>query len=193
MMKSSLICLAASTAIGACSPAIAGNLVVNGGFETGDFTGWTANAVSYPMYIVTSPVEEGTYAAQIAGYSYRPDVLSQTLTTTSGQGYTLSFWRYQQNVGPVTEVNVTWDGATIFSETLTGPGDVSYQQFTAHVVGTGLDTLAFTAANDPGWTYVDNISVAIPEPATWAMALAGFAALGFAAFRSRGAAVPHCL
>ena len=34
MMKSSLICLAASTAIGACSPAIAGNLVVNGGFET---------------------------------------------------------------------------------------------------------------------------------------------------------------
>ena len=162
------------------------NLVQNGGFETGDFTDWTTNAVSFPMYIVTSPVEEGTYAAQIAGFSFGPDTLSQTIATTSGDTYTLSFWRYQQNVGPSTFLDVTWDGTAVFSENLLGRGyNVPYQHFTASVVGTGSDTLVFTSANDPGFTYVDNVSVSsgVPEPSTWAMMLLGFAGLGLTGYR----------
>ncbi|MFY9970741.1 MAG: carbohydrate binding domain-containing protein [Roseiarcus sp.] len=93
----------------------AANLVVNGGFETGDFTGWTTDPVSYPMYIVASPVYAGTYAAQIAGYSFGPDTLTQTIATTAGQEYTLSFWIYQQAIGPVTFFDVTWDGSTVVS------------------------------------------------------------------------------
>ncbi len=136
------------------------------------------------MYIVTSPVAEGAYAAQIAGYSSGPDTLSQVITTTLGDTYTLSFWRYQQYVGPTTFLNVSWDGTNVFSESLSGPGDYPYTEFTATVVGTGSDTLLFTSANDPGFTYVDNISVsAVPEPSTWALMLAGFAGLGFAGYR----------
>jgi hypothetical protein len=161
------------------------NIVQNGGFETGDFTDWTTGANSFPQYIVTSPVEEGTYAAQIAGYSSNPDTLSQILTTTAGQSYEVSFWRSQAGGGPTISLNVTWDNKTIFSEL--NPTTINkYQEFTAIVSGTGSDTLKFTSANDPAYTYLDNVSVsAVPEPATWGMMLIGFAGLGFMAYRGK--------
>ena len=46
--------VALATAVVA-SQAQATSLIVNGGFETGDFSGWLADPVSFPMYIVTSP------------------------------------------------------------------------------------------------------------------------------------------
>jgi hypothetical protein len=135
-LKSGVI---AASLLVACNAHAGANLVTNGSFETGDFTGWTANAVSYPIYIVTSPVEDGVYAAQIAGYSYGPDTLLQAITTTPGQSYKLSFWRYQQATGPSTFMSVTWNSSTVFSETIYTLGDIAYQNFTASVVGTGLD------------------------------------------------------
>ncbi len=176
-------CALSAAALSTTDAIAAANLVANGSFETGDFTDWTAVPVSYPVYIVTSPVEDGLYAAQIAGYSYGPDTLTQTVTTTAGQSYSLSFWIYQQNMGPSTFLDVTWDGATVFSKTWSGTGDAPYQNFVVSVAGTGSDILQFSSANDPGWTYIDNISVSVPEPSTWAMMTLGFAGLGFAGYR----------
>jgi hypothetical protein len=165
------------------------NLIDNGGFETGDFTGWTTGANSFPQYIVTSPVHSGTYAAQIAGYQSDPDTLSQTITdTTLGQTYDLSFFRYQyvnaDDPYPIS-LSVSWDGTTIFSET--NPASSSwnlYQGFTFQVVGTGLDTLVFTSVNDPAYTYLDDVSLtATPLPSTWTMLIAGFVGVGFIAYR----------
>jgi hypothetical protein len=189
-LKSGVI---AASLLVACNANAGPNLVTNGSFETGDFTGWTANAVSYPMYTVTSPVEDGVYAAQIAGFSFGPDTLSQTIATTAGQTYTLSFWRYQQVTGPNTFLDVTWNGATAFSETILTVGDIAYQNFTATVVGTGSDTLTFSSANDPGWTYVDNVVVSAPELSTWAMMLLGFGGLGFAGYRRAPKKVPSAV
>jgi hypothetical protein len=168
--------------------ASAANLVVNGSFETGDFSGWTANAVSYPMFLVTSPVEDGTYAAQIAGYHYGPDTLTQNIADVSGQHYQLSFWRYQ-DPGTPNGFDVTWNGSTVHSETDNSAG-AGWQNFTVTVTGHGTDALVFAAYNDPALTYVDNISVTgangVPEPATWAMMLLGFGGLG-AMLRRRAA------
>jgi hypothetical protein len=159
--------------------------VANGGFETGDFSGWTANAVSFPMSVQTSPVEAGTYAAQIAGYASGPDLLSQTVADTAGQSYLLSFWRYIGDGNPQTSMTVTWNGIQVFSELNTGPFN-TYQNITAAVVGTGSDTLMFATVNDPNYTYLDNVSVsAVPEPSTWVMMLLGFAGLGFMAYRRK--------
>jgi PEP-CTERM motif len=138
------------------------------------------------MYLVNSPAEEGAYAAQIAGYSFGPDTLTQTIATTAGQDYTLSFWIYQQAIGPLTFFSVTWDGSTVVSMSYpaSDSGDIPYVNFTASVVGMGSDTLQFISANDPGWTYVDNVSLGVvPEPSTWAMMMLGFAGLGFAGYR----------
>src|SRR5208283_8994 len=79
------------------------NIVVNGGFETGDFTGWTETgdnparcfpAVSVenlgptsfcPPSVNTMPPHSGEY---LAFFNYAPSVgvgtISQTLSTTSG-------------------------------------------------------------------------------------------------------------
>jgi hypothetical protein len=185
--------VALATAV-AASQAQATSLIVNGGFETGDFTGWTADAVSFPMYIVTSPVHSGTYAAQIAGFSSAPDTLSQTVTDTASQAYDLSFSRYIGDGRPTVSMTVTWDGATIFSELNPGSANYNvYQNFHFGVVGTGSDTLVFTTANDPSFTYLDDVSLmATPLPSSWTMLIAGFVGLGFFANRGtkRNAATP---
>jgi hypothetical protein len=180
------VCALAILALSATGTTASANLIVNGSFETGDFTGWTVNANSYPISIVTTPVEDGTYAAQIAGYQYNPNTLSQTITDTSGQAYTLSFWRYQAGGTPPIGLTVTWDGTTVFSET--DPGAQPYQNFLATVTGSGLDTLVFTSYNDPSFTYLDNVSLTVPgpQPGTGIGALMLIAFAGFASKAYRG-------
>jgi hypothetical protein len=133
--------------------------------------------------IVTSPINSGLYAAQIAGYSYSPDTLSQTIATTPGQTYILSFALYQDLLGPTISLEVTWDGATVFFEL--DPTVPGYQVFSANVVGTGSDTLVFTSANDPAFTYLDDVSLnasVVPEPASLTMLGIG---IGIAAYGCR--------
>lgn len=156
------------------------NLVTNGSFETGDLTGWTANPVSFPMYASTVPVEDGVYSAQIAGYSYGPDTLSQTIGTSAGQAYLLSFWLWQDD-GTPSGVSVTWDGNTVYSETDSAHG---YIDISVVVDATGSDTLVFSAYNDPAYTYLDNVSLTattVPEPASIALLLTALSGLGAAA------------
>ena len=167
-------------AAGLASAAHAANLITNGGFETGTFSGWITGANSYPEFVRSSPtwpVKDGNYAGEIAGYTYDPNTLSQTVSDVAGKSYILSFWRYQDmSGGPPVELSVTWDGATIFSELTPSVGNV-YQRFTETVVGTGSDTLTFIAANDPAYTYIDDVTL-VPEPGTWAMILIGVGAIG---------------
>jgi len=163
-MNTKLMLLSGAAALALAAPARA-DLIVNGGFETGDFTGWTTGANSFPEYIVTSPVNSGNYAAQIAGYSRNPDTLSQTVATTAGEAYTLSFARFISNGTPTTSLVVDWDGAPVYSELDTGPYNV-YQDLSVNVTGTGSDTLEFITANDPAYTYLDDVSLTpTPEPA----------------------------
>ena len=178
--------MAMAVALGCAGGAQAANLVTNGSFETGDFTGWTTNEVSYPEYIVGSPVEDGVYSAQIAGYSYGPDTLSQVVTTTAAQAYTLSFW-FWQDAGTPSGIDVSWDGVSIFSTTDIDTGGL-FQQVTRTVTGLGSDSLVFSAYNDPAWTYVDNVSLtdgAVPEPGVWAMLLLGVGLVGACLRRTR--------
>ena len=43
LIKLVLIAASSTAAIGLATPAFANNLLANGGFETGDFTDWSAN------------------------------------------------------------------------------------------------------------------------------------------------------
>jgi hypothetical protein len=66
--------------------------VVNGGFETGDFTGWTTSTSNNPA-IVASPVHSGSYAARVGGTSTSSSesILRQQITVPATGG-TLSLW-----------------------------------------------------------------------------------------------------
>jgi hypothetical protein len=181
------IALASAAAIAfAFSGSAKADLIVNGGFETGDFTGWTISG-GYPHSIVTNPVNSGTYAAQITGYSYSPDYTSQTVTDTLGQTYVLTFSFLQTNYTP-NGFTADWNSTPVYSETNT-TSNTGYKTLSFDVVGTGSDTITFIAYNNPQFTYLDDVSLnpvaAVPEPSTWAMLLLGFAGIGFMAYRRR--------
>jgi hypothetical protein len=91
MKQLSLLGVAAAALIGASSVASAANLVVNGGFETGDFTGWTQSGDTSSTFVESFFVHSGNFAATF-GPIFSLGFLSQTLTTTAGTGYTISFW-----------------------------------------------------------------------------------------------------
>jgi hypothetical protein len=185
--------LAAAAGMSVNLPQARADLIVNGGFETGDFTGWTTGANSFPQFIVTSPVHSGTHAAEVAGFSSNPDTLSQTVTTSAGQIYNLSFGRDVAGGGPTELLQVYWDGVLKFSEL--NPGAQPYQQFSFNVVGTGSDTVLFKVANDPSFTYLDDVSLnavttttVAPEPSLLVRALSGATVVGLGlAWRRRKA------
>ena len=93
-------------------------LVQNGGFETGDFTGWTLSGNTTYMSVASGNsqfVHSGTYGAAM-GPSGSLGFLSQTLTTVAGQNYLLSFWLDSPNIaGTLTpnEFTVAWNGNTL--------------------------------------------------------------------------------
>jgi hypothetical protein len=168
------------------SPAAA--QVTNGGFETGDFTGWTVNSgfttVEGAGYQGYSP-EEGSYFAALGNVDF-PGTVSQDVATSPGTAYTLSYYLASDG-GTPNYFSASWDGTEIAGSILTDLGVQNYALYQFTVLGTGSDTLTFNAQNNPGYLALDNVSLStgVPEPATWAMMLIGFGAVGVAIRRSR--------
>lgn len=160
---------------------VAGNLVANCGFETGDFTGWTTGGNFEDSEIVTgtyyaySGANSGTYYAAL-GPNGSDATLSQTLSTGAGTDYTLAF--YLASIGDeFTDFSAYWNGTQLLS--LTDPNsETVYTLYTYSVTGTGTDTIQFDFRDDPGFTALDDISVAsdaspVPEPGTFSLLFLG--------------------
>ena len=145
------------------------NIVQNGGFETGSFTSWTlvGNGVSgQTIYNVVvsagslsggaSFVHSGTYGVFMGDNT--PATLTQTLTTTPGQSYLLSFWLANPVSGAGQEFLVNWNGNQIYF--LNNPPVLAWTNLTFVVKVTGASTtLQFGAANPPDGFGLDDISV----------------------------------
>jgi hypothetical protein len=169
------------------------NLVTNGSFETGDFTGWTlsgdttftgvCNASTCPGGF---PPEDGTYAAYF-GPVGDTATISQMIATTPGDQYSLSFYLANPVGGTPNYFDVTF-GNSSFSFTNFGTA-FTWQQFTLTTVATTDQTqLSFTFRNDPSYWFLDNVTVqqsggTVPEPGT--LALFGSGVLGIAGIARR--------
>lgn len=150
-------------------PVAALELVVNGGFETGDFAGWTHSGNTDFSGVDLGNPHTGTWAA-ILGPTDSLGFLSQDLVTVPGQPYDFSFWLYSESNEPPNEFHASWDGGSVFAAV-----DIPaqpYTQYVFNVAATGvLTTIEFGFRNDPSFFWLDDVSVqpdatVVPEPST---------------------------
>jgi hypothetical protein len=185
---SALLCL------GLAGPAsAAGELVVNGGFETGDFTGWTMGG-NFEFTGVSGNFDgflphSGNFFAFL-GPVGADGTLSQDLVTTPGQTYTFSFAVGSDGATP-NDFNASWNGSTILSLTdipqTPGYPGAAYTVYSFTEVATGaLTNITLGFRNDPSFLALDDVSVVagvVPEPSS--IVLSGIGVLTFAGYTIR--------
>jgi hypothetical protein len=169
-------------AMAASIPATAASLVTNGGFETGDFTGWTIAAASCgsDFGITTNPVdaESGIYAAFFNGScpgSY--DSFEQSVPTIAGQNYAVSFYIETQG-SAARDLIVDWNGNPILN--LSGAGTGAYVRYNFIEPATSSSaTLEFQGYNTSATPdFVDTVAVSeIDEPGAPSMLALGLGML----------------
>jgi hypothetical protein len=163
------------------------DLIANGGFETGDFTGWVVN--SRCCTSVQPFGGMGGYAAE-QGNDYAAlgtvavlGTISQTFTDVAGRTLAISYFLRSNGTSP-NEFRAAFDGQTLFDQVDIPPQP--YTEYVFRVTATGSDTLTFYERDDPNWLALDAVSVdelAIPEPASGAMLCGGL--LGLSMIRRR--------
>jgi hypothetical protein len=143
------------TALLGAAQLVSANLIVNPGFETGDFTGWPTTLATSGSNLFVVPVNShsGTYAVSFGASSGDLDAISQSLATTPGTLYQIRFWLKLININ--NEFRITFGGVTLLNlvDTDTGPfGYEHYKQFTLTGFATGSSTiLEFAARNPPNF------------------------------------------
>jgi len=174
MRVKTLLIIAAATVLMLCAPmTYAQNLLTNGSFETGDFTGWTTGGnfefteVTTGAYYDYTGAEDGLYYV-VAGPVDSPGSISQSFSDNAGSQYTFSFWLAAVGDDP-SSISVNWNGTTVYSANDPNTGGL-WQQFSFSETGTGHDTISFSFEDNPGYIALDNVSVSpqsggtVPEP-----------------------------
>jgi uncharacterized repeat protein (TIGR03803 family) len=157
-------------------------MVFNGGFETGDFAGWTVGGDTTYTYvsdegIYETPPRSGNYAASLS-IMYAGDSvgLSQTLSTTPGASYLLSFW-VECVVDPNNFV-VSWNGVALAPSSFNYDSWNPWTNIQYAVTATGTNTvLQFGVQNYFLWSSpelsLDDVSVVPANPSIGGVSLAG--------------------
>ena len=178
---------AVGLAAGISGPAHAVNMIGNGGFETGDFTGWT-QAGNTERTGVECPgsafVPLGNCDAFLGPVGGNPDGgIYQDLNTQVGRFYDISFF-FQSDGGTPSDFFVTF-GTFTFGRLNPPANDYPKVGFVA--AADSINTLLyFTFHNDSGFFRLDEVSVSpsvVPEPGS--MVLLGLALAGFGIARHR--------
>lgn len=108
------------------SSQVSADFVINGGFENGDFNGWTLSGDPSVNFVQGGFVHTGDYAAWF-GETGDLGHLTQTLPTTAGTSYILSFWFAGSGDDP-SEFTASIGGSTLL-DLVNPPFNVDYIQY----------------------------------------------------------------
>lgn len=161
--------------------------IVNGGFETGDFTGWTLGGdLSDPTTygVDGSDPYTGNYAAYFGPYN-TPITLSQTFATVTGQSYLVSYALQSEDGTEGNSFSATFGNTTLQSLENAPPFPYQLETFTV-AASSSTTTLTFGFFNPDSYFDFDAVSVnAVPEPRSLMCSTMGVVAVGCYFWRNR--------
>ena len=124
------------------------DIVSNGGFETGDFTGWTLGGNDGPtpwgpQIYISNQSQSGVDAAGLGSVG-SDGSLSQDIATQAGQVYIVDFW-LSNGGGTQNDFTASWDGTPLLA--LNNAPASGYTEYKFAVTATGPTThLEFDSA-----------------------------------------------
>ncbi|WP_165917609.1 PEP-CTERM sorting domain-containing protein [Roseateles saccharophilus] len=172
-MTKPLACSLIAAALFASGSAHA-NLVTNGDFETGDFSGWiTVLDPLYDSVTGVAPVPQaGLYGASFGGAK---SSISQTIATVAGANYVVSFWlQLEADVTGADQPNAfSFDFGGATGTSLVNASAFGYTPFEATFIASSASTdLTFNFSEGPAFWDIDSIQVKLPEPGSIALLVA---------------------
>ena len=167
------------------------DLITNGGFESGDFTGWNLNA-TFTSVLATGFIgnaHSGLFFAGLGDSSPTFGSLDQAVLDTPGDVLTLSYWLASDGLLP-NYFQAFWNGNPLSGSALNNSGAFPYTQFQFVVNATGADTLIFLQRNPQSYFFLDDVSLVsggpgnpdpqpspVPEPSAMLLVASGLAFL----------------
>jgi subtilase family serine protease len=146
------------------------SLVQNGGFETGSFSSWTLTGNTSDNVVSASRItpHSGDYDAVFGQYGSLA-YLSQTVPTSPGQAYLLSFWLSNPTGATPNQFLVNWNTNlsstnTLLSQTNLGAFNWTNEQFVV-IATSSSSVVQFGFRDDPQYLGLEDVSlIPIPTP-----------------------------